>query len=102
MTTIDPVQSIGPVRPSSPFPFETDTPAKTDETFAQMLQRAVGTTNDMMTHADEMAFKLALGEVEDIHQVMIAIEKASIAMSLTLEIRDRAVEAFNTLMRTAV
>ena len=94
--------SIGPIRPSSPTPFETDPINKKDQTFGEMLKNAVGETNDRLIDADKEMFKLAMGDVKDIHEVTIAMEKANISLQLTLEIRDRLMEAYQTMMRTAM
>jgi len=99
---LDASQSVGPLRPSSPFPFETDPIKKKDETFGDMLKRVVDEANELQITADDQKMKLALGEVQDIHEVMIAMEKAGLALQLTLEIRDRLVTAYETLMRTAM
>jgi len=42
---------------------------------------------------------MILGEVEDIHDVMIAREKANTLFQLFLEVRNRAVQAFENIMR---
>lgn len=46
--------------------------------------------------------KLARGENVDLSQVMIASQKASITMQATLEIRNKAVEAYQEMMRMSV
>ncbi|MFA6449863.1 MAG: flagellar hook-basal body complex protein FliE, partial [bacterium] len=99
---IDQSMSIGPVRPSSPTPFETDPIKKEDPTFGEILKNAISATNDRMIDADTKTFQLAMGEIKDIHEVTIAMEKASLSLQLTLEIRDRLMEAYNTIMRTAM
>ena len=99
---IDQSMSIGPIRPSSPNLFETDAVKKQDETFGDMLKNAIGATNNRLNEADNQMFKLAMGEVKDIHEVTLAMEKANISLQLTLEIRDRLMEAYQSLMRTAM
>jgi len=99
---VDPSQSVGPIRPSSPFPFETDPTKQKPETFGELLKGAVERVNDLKIEADEKSFQLALGETKDIHDVMIAMEKADLALNLTLEIRDRLVEAYQSIMRSAM
>ena len=42
---------------------------------------------------------LASGDAADLHQVMIAAEEAGIAMDLLLEIRNKLVDAYQTMMR---
>jgi flagellar hook-basal body complex protein FliE len=98
---INQIQSVGPTRPSSPTPFETDQ-IKKDETFGDMLKNAIGQVNGLQTDADNQMYKLAVGDVKDVHEVMLAMEKANISLQLTLEIRDRVVEAWQAMMRIAV
>ena len=52
--------------------------------------------------SDTLTEKLALGKEVDLHEVMIASQKASVTMQLTLEIRNKAVEAYQEMMRMQV
>ena len=52
--------------------------------------------------SDTLTEKLALGQEVDLHEVMIASQKASVTMQLTLEIRNKAVEAYQEMMRMQV
>ncbi len=45
---------------------------------------------------------LAAGEVDDISQVVIAGQKAEIALQLTMQVRNRALSAYQELMRMQV
>ncbi len=49
-----------------------------------------------------MSQAYATGKVQDIHQVMIALEEASLAMQLTLQVRNKLVDGFQEIMRTQV
>lgn len=44
--------------------------------------------------------RLVTGKTTDLHQVMIAAEKASLTLQTTLEIRNKVVEAYQEVMRT--
>jgi flagellar hook-basal body complex protein FliE len=46
--------------------------------------------------------KFAAGEIQDIHEVMAAAEEASISMMMLLELRKKAIEGYQELMRTPV
>jgi flagellar hook-basal body complex protein FliE len=46
--------------------------------------------------------RLAKGEDIDIHQVMIAMEQASTALQLTLQVRNKMVDAYTEIMRTQI
>ncbi|MEW5945109.1 MAG: flagellar hook-basal body complex protein FliE [bacterium] len=96
------VPSVGPIRPQSVFPFETDAQQKGPATFSEMLKSAVKSVDALEKNADEMMLKLATGDVKDVHEVIMAAEKAEMALQLTVEIRDRIIEAYQQIMRMAV
>ena len=45
---------------------------------------------------------LAAGQIEDVSQVIVASEKAGIAMQVTLQVRNKIVEAYQEVMRMQV
>ena len=68
--------------------------------FTTALERAMGEVNALQLRAGESIERLARGEVEDVHQVMIAAEEASVAFDLMMEIRNKLLDAYQELMRT--
>jgi len=70
--------------------------------FPEVLKEMVSNTNDLQAQAADIAERFALGEVTEIHDVMIAAEEAGIAMELVMEIRNKLVEAYQEMMRLAV
>lgn len=52
--------------------------------------------------AERLANEAAIGGDVDLHDVMIAAEKASVAMQLTLQVRNKLVEAYQDVMRMQV
>lgn len=68
---------------------------KFTEVFGKVLQ-SVNTMQQESARAQEL---LATGEAADLHQVMIAVEEAGISMDLFLEIRNRLVEGYQTLVK---
>ncbi|HQK93681.1 MAG TPA: flagellar hook-basal body complex protein FliE [Armatimonadota bacterium] len=71
-------------------------------TFGQMLRDAVQAVDDAQNEADEQATKLVTGEAENLHDVIIATEEAGIMLSLAQQVRNRAVEAYQEIMRTQI
>ena len=72
------------------------------ESFEKTLKKFITDVNSLQNQAAESTVDLAKGEVEDVHDVMIAVEKANIAMELMLEIRNKIVEAYQEVMRMPV
>ena len=79
-----------------------DEPAQTVPAFDEYLKNASGEVNSLQKESDNMSKALAAGQVEDISQVVIAAEKADIALQLTLAVRNKAVEAYQEIMRMQV
>lgn len=67
--------------------------------FWNSLQQALGQVDQMQQEASLSAQQLALGNEDFLHNTMIAYEKASLALQLTIEIRNRMVESYQEIMR---
>lgn len=70
--------------------------------FAEVFQNALHEVNKLQVDADIAAQKMASGQVEDIAPVVIAAEKASIALQLTVQVRNKVIDAYNEVMRMQV
>lgn len=84
----------------------TDGTKKTDGTmFDAFLNTAIDnikTTNSYLSDMENEEIKFALGETENTHDLMIAIQKASTALQYTVTIRDRIIDAYKELMQMQI
>ncbi|SES79686.1 flagellar hook-basal body complex protein FliE [Anaerobranca gottschalkii] len=76
--------------------------ANNNKGFGYYLRNALMEVNRLEKEADTLTKKLAAGENVDLHDVMIATEKANIALQLTVQVRNKAVDAYNEIMRMQV
>ena len=76
--------------------------AASGPSFGQMLQSALGQVSGLQDHAGQMATAFAQGKTGDIHSVMIASEQATMALQLTTQIRNKAVDAYQEVMRMSM
>ena len=67
--------------------------------FADMLGKAIGQLQSISDTADQKVAAMATGEDVDLHDVMIALETESLAMSLATTVRNKAVEAYQEVFR---
>ncbi|MDD3267789.1 MAG: flagellar hook-basal body complex protein FliE [Syntrophomonadaceae bacterium] len=67
--------------------------------FFGYLKNALSEVNDLQNEAAASAEKLALGDETYLHNTMLAYEKANLALQLTVEVRNKIVEAYQDLMR---
>lgn len=70
--------------------------------FGEYLADSLKKTNELILDSDKWNAALAAGKVEDISQVVVAGQKAEIATQLTLQVRNRAVSAYQEIMRMQV
>jgi flagellar hook-basal body complex protein FliE len=70
--------------------------------FGEILQRCIHDVNQLQIEADQSIDDLATGKQTDIHQTMIAVEKAGISFELLMQIRNKVIAAYETIMRTQV
>lgn len=73
-----------------------------EKSFGQFLVDALGSVNAAQQRAGDTVRRFAVGEPMDVHQVMIALEQAGTAMALTLQVRNKLVDAYQEVMRTQV
>lgn len=70
--------------------------------FGEWLGNALDTVSASQTKADQLAVQAATGDLTAIHDYTIASTEAQLLTQLTVEVRNRAVEAFNDIMRMQV
>ncbi len=70
-----------------------------DFSFGNLLNEQLQKTKDLQIKADDLSEKMVAGEVQDIHKVMIATEEAQIALQLTVQIRNKVIEAYQEVSR---
>lgn len=90
------------LKPQTENRVHTNTPYEAQKSFASILKESIEKVNEQQIQSDKMTEKLVNGENIDLHQVMIASQKASITMQATLEIRNKVIEAYQETMRMQV
>ena len=75
---------------------------KDKESFGNFLSTALNHVNQMQVDSTEYKRMLALGEVDNLHDLSIASEKADVALQITLSIRNKIVEAYKEILRIQI
>ncbi len=65
--------------------------------FEGLLSSQIEKLNGVQVQADNMIADFAAGNTDDLHQVMIAAEEASMSMELAVQIRNKIVDAYKEL-----
>lgn len=81
---------------------EVGTPDKVDgDGFGQTLKSAIEQVDALQGEADLESQKLA-GGAGNLHETMLALEKADVAMRVAMKVRNKILEAYNEVMRMPV
>lgn len=75
-----------------------DTENKT-EGFGDIFKQALQGVNNAQKESELKTQQLVTGEVNDVSEVMIAAQKASLSLDLTVQVRNKVVEAYQEVMR---
>jgi flagellar hook-basal body complex protein FliE len=70
--------------------------------FSQMLDGLVGAVDAKQQAAGAVTRQVLLGETDNLHQSVIAMQEAGVAFSLMVEVRNKLVESYQELMRMQV
>lgn len=77
-------------------------PGRETPSFAETLRQAVEKLNETQHKADRTLAQFLTGEIQDVHQVVLAMEEARLAMQLAVQVRNRIVEAYQELSRMQI
>ncbi len=95
ITLVSHLKSIIPTQSAS-------NPAVAGSGFVETLKAAVDDVNTTQLDADKAVERLQTGESKNLHEVMIAMEKADISLRLTVQMRNKALDAYQEIMRMQV
>jgi len=76
---------------------KTDGDGAFDSVFATAMNM-LDETNQLQNTAESLEVQFLLGEAENTHDLQIAQQKATTALDYTIAVRDKALEAYNSIM----
>lgn len=76
--------------------------ARVETSFGELLTTMVAETNQRQQEADQAIQQLHAGGEQGLHEAMIAMEKADISLRYVVQVRNKAIEAYQEVMRMQV
>ncbi|MGB9668653.1 MAG: flagellar hook-basal body complex protein FliE, partial [Thermosulfidibacteraceae bacterium] len=70
--------------------------------FYEILKQAIGEVNELQKEAKKVLEDFATGREENIEKVVTTLQKADIALRMLTEVRNKAIEAYQEIMRMQV
>jgi flagellar hook-basal body complex protein FliE len=77
-------------------------PGASETSFRNVLADAIGEVQRLQTEADTTIRKLVSGEIKDVTETMVAVERADIAFQTMMLVRNKIVAAYEEVMRMQV
>lgn len=115
--SISPVEALGGFTPMLP-PRLPDTPGTVEPSgsvaaasgvaavggadFGQILTQGIENLQGLHARADQLAVKAATGDLDAIHDYTITATEAAVSTQLTTAVRNKALEAFQEIMRMSI
>jgi len=95
------------IKPSLPLPGATGSgPAGAAGSaatgFVGTLKDAIAKVNEVQVEATQSVEKLMTGENQNVHQTMIALQKADVSFHLMMQIRNKIVNAYEEIQRMQI
>ena len=91
-----------PVKMSAHSHIDEVKPDEPVKSFGEFLADSLNKANELELESERLKAALATGRIEDVSQVVVAAQKAEIALQLTLQLRNRATAAYQEIMRMQV
>ena len=83
-------------------PPETEAASENSE-FAQVLRKSIDQVNQTQQQAETMAANFAAGDnSENLHEVMVSLQKANLSFQQMVQVRNKLVSAYNDIMNMQV
>ena len=73
-----------------------------ENSFSEMLKGSIDKVNTLQKESDQAVQDLLSGKDQNLHQVMIAVEKANLSFQLMMQVKNKIVGAYEEMMRTQV
>lgn len=98
---VSPVGMLGALTGAAPTaaPGQAGGVAGSSAAFGTTLAGSIDDLQAMQSNSQALAVAAVTGDLDDIHDYTIASTQASVALELTAAVRNKAVEAFNEIMR---
>lgn len=97
------------ITPIQPLKFGTDGIKSTNSVieegttlFKDVFADAIQNVKDTQKNLEDKQYLLATGQIDDAHTVPIAAAEAKLSVDLLVQLRNKAVEAYNELMRISL
>ncbi|WP_457595638.1 flagellar hook-basal body complex protein FliE [Hydrogenimonas sp.] len=96
------IQGVNPLSSSDLIKKGKEVEKSGESDFGEVLKESLNEVNELQKKGEEAMSDIATGQVKDLHQAALAIDKAEMSMKLMLEVRNKAINAYKEILRTQI
>lgn len=96
------LENIDAIYSVSPLKADLSSPQADQVSFADWMIRQLNEVQRAEQVAEQGLLDVATGQADNLHQVMINLEEAKLSFQLLLQVRNRALEAYQEVMRMQI
>ena len=98
---IEPIQPIKGINQFNEID-KTSRESKDKLSFRSLFNNALNDYLESEAKVDEDIYKLSTGQSDDLHNLMINAQKAEVSLDLVIQLRNKALDAYNEIMRMGI
>jgi flagellar hook-basal body complex protein FliE len=107
VSALPPVGAVSVQQLPGLFPTDEVAPARmagpeASGVFGNMVSQGLAQVNDQLLASQAGLQRLATGDVQNLHQVMIQLEESRLSFQLMLQVRNRLLEAYQDVMKMQI
>lgn len=96
------ISDISNLTKISSIPKINDINKTTSTNFSDILGEALNKVNDLQLESQAVTDSFLSGETDNIHNVMITSSKANLALQMTIQVRNKVMDAYNEIMNMQI
>ncbi|GAA4060120.1 MAG TPA: flagellar hook-basal body complex protein FliE [Bacilli bacterium] len=97
------LQSLQSIQPDTYIKANNQTDQYSKQTqFSDQFKQALEQLNSSQIESGLKTEMLVNGQIDQLHDVMITAQKASLSMSLAVEVQSKVIDAYNEIMRMQI
>ena len=97
--TVDKGENFGAQADFIAYPTQAHTPAAPANSFTDTAKQSLNRVNELQQAKDQAIVDFASGRNQKVHELMITMQKSSLAMKLTTAVRGKVLEAYKELSK---
>lgn len=72
------------------------------KSFSQIMKDQINKTNQLQKEADKVTNRFMAGDQVELHDVMLAMEKADLALQVTMQVRNKVIQAYKEISQMQI